>query len=153
MENAVYVSLLFVHLASAVVWLGGMVFAHFALRPAAMQVLEPPARLPLMTLALGRFFRLVAVAVVAILLSGWLLIARVGLAQAPVGWHLMLAIGVLMALVFAFIYVRLYPALRAAVAAKQWASGASVLNRIRGLVFVNLCLGFLAVAAAAYARA
>ncbi len=153
MENAVYASLLFVHLASAVVWLGGMVFAHFALRPAAMQVLEPPARLPLMTLALGRFFRLVAVAVVAILLSGWLLIARVGLAQAPVGWHLMLAIGVLMALVFAFIYVRLYPALRDAVAAKQWAAGASVLNRIRGLVFVNLCLGFLAVAAAAYARA
>ena len=153
MENAVYASLLFVHLASAVVWLGGMVFAHFALRPAAMQLLEPPARLPLMTLALGRFFRLVAVAVVAILLSGWLLIARVGLAQAPVGWHLMLAIGVLMALVFAFIYVRLYPALRAAVAAKQWAAGASVLNRIRGLVFVNLCLGFLAVAAAAYARA
>lgn len=148
-----YASLLFVHLASAVVWLGGMVFAHFALRPAAMQLLEPPARLPLMTLALGRFFRLVAVAVVAILLSGWLLIARVGLAQAPVGWHLMLAIGVLMALVFAFIYVRLYPALRAAVAAKQWAAGASVLNRIRGLVFVNLCLGFLAVAAAAYARA
>lgn len=153
MENAVYASLLFVHLASAVVWLGGMVFAHFALRPAAMQVLEPPARLPLMTAALGRFFRLVAVAVVAILLSGWLLIARVGLAQAPVAWHLMLAIGVLMALIFAFIYLRLYPALRAAVAATQWPAAAAVLNRIRGLVFVNLCLGFVAVAAAAYARA
>ena len=152
MEIALYASLLFVHLASAVVWLGGMVFAHFALRPAAMQVLEPPARLPLMALALGRFFRLVAVAVVAILLSGWLLIARVGFAQAPVGWHLMLAIGVLMALIFAFIYLRLYPALRAAVASKQWPAGAGVLERIRGLVFVNLCLVFLAVAAAAYAR-
>ena len=53
---------LFVHLFCAVVWVGGMFFAHFALRPAAT-VLEPEPRLRLMTAALGNFFRIVAAAV------------------------------------------------------------------------------------------
>ena len=153
MPSLLYAALVFVHLASAIVWLGGMVFAHFALRPAAMQLLEPPARLPLMAKAMGRFFRLVAVAVLAILLSGWLLLGRVGMAQAPVGWHAMFAFGVVMALIFAFIYARLYPVLSKAVAAQQWPAAAGALNRIRVLVFINMCLGFLAVASAVLARA
>jgi uncharacterized membrane protein len=103
--------------------------------------------------ALGRFFRLVAVAVLAILLSGWPLMARVGMAQAPIGWHLMLALGVLMALIFAFIYAKLYPALCTAVAAQQWQAASGTLNRIRRLVFINMCLGFMAVASAVLARA
>ncbi len=93
MTPLVHAALVFAHLAGAIVWLGGMVFAHFALRPAAVLVLEPPVRLPLMAQALGRFFRLVAVAVVAIVVSGWVLLARVGMAHAPVGWHVMLALG------------------------------------------------------------
>lgn len=148
-----YAALVFVHLVSAIVWLGGMVFAHFALRPAAMQLLEPPARLPLMAQAMGRFFRLVLFAVVAIVLSGGLLLARVGMAQAPVGWHVMLALGLVMATIFAFIVARLYPALRTAVTAQQWPVAAGCLNRIRGLVIFNLWLGFLAVASAVSARA
>jgi len=144
--------LVFVHLTSAIVWLGGMVFAHFALRPAAMQVLEPPARLPLMAQALARFFRLVAIAVIAILVSGGWLLGRVGFAQAPLGWHVMLALGLVMAGVFAFIYTRLFPALVKAVAARQWPVAAGALNRIRQLVVVNMGLGFLAVAAAVAAR-
>jgi uncharacterized membrane protein len=153
MTSQLYAALMFVHLASTIVWLGGMVFAHCALRPAAMQLLEPPARLALMAQALGRFFRLVAVAVVAIVLSGWLLLARVGMSQAPVGWHIMLALGLVMAAIFAFIYARLYPVLAKAVAAQQWQAAAGSLNRIRGLVFINMWLGLLAVASAVSARA
>lgn len=152
MTSHLYAATVFVHLAGAIVWLGGMVFAHFALRPAAMQALEPPARLPLMTSALGRFFRLVTVAVLAILLSGWVLLARVGMAQAPLGWHVMFGLGLVMALVFAYIYARLYPVLGKAVQAQQWPVAAGVLNRIRSLVVINMCLGFLAVASAVLAR-
>jgi len=47
---------LFLHFAAVVVWIGGMVFAHFCLRPAALATLQPPQRLPLMAAALGRFF-------------------------------------------------------------------------------------------------
>jgi uncharacterized membrane protein len=152
MTPLVHAALVFAHLAGAIVWLGGMVFAHFALRPAAVLVLEPPVRLPLMAQALGRFFRLVAVAVVAIVVSGWVLLARVGMAHAPVGWHVMLALGLVMAGIFVFIYARLFPVLVRAVAAQQWQVAAGSLNRIRGLVFVNLCLGFVTVASAVLAR-
>jgi len=153
MSSLIDFLLVFTHLAGAIVWLGGMVFAHFALRPAAMQVLEPPQRLPLMAQALGRFFRMVAVAVVALVASGVWLLLQVGMGQAPMGWHLMLAIGLLMAVIFSFIYGGLYRALCRAVDARQWPAAAAVLNRIRVLVLVNMTLGFLAVAAAVSARA
>lgn len=153
MTPSLHALLVLIHLAGVIVWVGGMVFAQFALRPAAMQVLEPPKRLPLMAQALGRFFHLVAIAVVAILLTGWALLANVGMAQAPVAWHVMLTVGVVMALMFAFIYFRLTPALCAAVAASQWPVAGAALNRIRVLILINLCLGAVAVAAAVLARA
>ena len=152
MTSSTAAVLVFLHLVSAIVWLGGMVFAHFALRPAAVAVLEPPQRLPLMALALGRFFRLVAAAVIVILATGVALLAREGMAQAPVGWHVMLTLGLVMAAVFAVIFVQLYPALTRAVAAREWPAAAGALNRIRVLVMVNMGLGFAAVAAAVSAR-
>ena len=42
------------HLLAIIVWVGGMVFAHFFLRPAA-QSLEPPQRLRLMHDVAARF--------------------------------------------------------------------------------------------------
>ena len=152
MTPLLHALLVLVHLAGVIVWVGGMVFAQFALRPAAVRLLEPPVRLPLMALALGRFFHLVAVAVVAILLTGGALLTNVGMAQAPPAWHVMLTVGVVMAGIFAFIYFRLFPALREAVAGGQWPVAAAVLNRIRGLILVNLGLGGVAVAAAVLAR-
>ena len=35
------------HLLAALIWVGGMFFAHMALRPAVNTMLEPPQRLPL----------------------------------------------------------------------------------------------------------
>lgn len=152
MTPLLHTLLVFVHLVAAIVWLGGMVFALYALRPAAMQVLEPPQRLPLMAAALGRFFRLVAVAVIALLASGAVLLARAGMANAPPGWHAMAAIGLLMAAVFAYIQFALHPALRRAVEARQWPPAAAALGRIRWLVLTNAVLGFVALAAALSAR-
>ncbi|MBI3147724.1 MAG: CopD family protein [Betaproteobacteria bacterium] len=152
MSPHLHALLAFLHLSGAIVWLGGMVFAHFALRPAASQVLEPPGRLALMSETLGRFFRLVAIAVIIILATGTVLLAEVGLTQAPLGWHLMLGLGIVMALIFGFIYAVLYPALRQAVAAQRWPAAAQVLGRIRFWVVVNMCLGVLTVAAAVLPR-
>ena len=43
-----YASLKALHLLSIVVWGGGMFFMHVCLRPAAAEVLEPPARVRLL---------------------------------------------------------------------------------------------------------
>jgi len=77
---------------------------------------------------------------------------QTGFAQAPIGWHLMLTLGLLMSAVFAYVYAVLYPKLRAACAAAAWPLAAQALNGIRRLVALNLVLGIVTVMAAISAR-
>ena len=60
---------LLLHSLAAVIWVGGMFFAHMALRPAIF-ALDPPVRLTLMRSALGRFFPWVLASIAALLVSG-----------------------------------------------------------------------------------
>lgn len=140
--------LIFIHLAGVIVWVGGMFFAHFCLRPVAAAQLAPPQRLPLLAGVLGRFFPAVAIAVLAILGSGLALMLGPGFARAPVHWHLMMAIGLAMAAIFAVIYVHCFRRLRAGVAAADWPTAGAAMNRIRQLVATNLLLGAATVAIA-----
>ena len=144
--------LLFVHVLSVVVWVGGMFFAHFCLRPAALRLLEPPQRLPLWTATLGAFLRYAALAVVLILLSGFALFFEAGFRQAPAGWHVMTGIGLVMAGIFAWVYGVLYPRLRCHSAAGAWAEAGAALNGIRRLVTANLVLALLTLVAALLLR-
>ena len=144
--------LILLHLLGAIVWIGGMFFAYFCLRPAAAQMLEPPKRLPLWASTFARFLPYAAIAVVVLLATGSAMLAEVGFRQAPVGWHLMLSLGLVMAAVFAYVYFVLYPKLRTSCAASDWPAAAQVLNRIRRLVALNLVLGICTVVAAISAR-
>ena len=66
------------HLLGVVVWVGGMFFAHMALRPAA-QALPPPQRLPLLAATLTRFVAWVGVRSIVILVgSGIAMIVLLG---------------------------------------------------------------------------
>jgi len=109
----------FLHVSAAIVWLGGVSFMLFALRPAAMD-LPPPQRLPLMAQVLMRFFRLVWLCIGLLLATGLVMLLGVGMKQAPVGWHLMLGIGLLMFAVFGHLYFGPFRRLRAAVEAADW---------------------------------
>jgi uncharacterized membrane protein len=71
-----YATLKLAHTLAIIVWIGGMVFAHFFLRPATL-ALEPPQRVRLMHDTLGRFFNAVAIAVLVILTTGLWMIGRV----------------------------------------------------------------------------
>ncbi len=141
-------TLLFLHLAGVIVWVGGMFFAHFCLRPVAAAQLQPPQRLPLLAAILGRFFSAVALAVFAILFSGFGLMHLAGPGQAPWYWHLMMATGLVMIVIFTLIRHVHYRKLGEAVEAADWPAGGAAMNRIRQLVLVNLCLGGLTVAMA-----
>lgn len=144
--------LLFLHLAGVVVWVGGMFFAHFCLRPAALRLLEPPQRLPLWAATLGAFLRYTAVAVVLILLSGFAILFEVGFKQAPIGWHVMMTLGLVMAGIFAWVYGVLYPRLRRHAEAGAWPEAGAALNGIRRLVTTNLVLALATFAAALLLR-
>lgn len=144
--------LLLLHLLGVITWLGGMFFAYFCLRPAAVQVLKPPERLQLWAATFARFLPAMAVAVLVILATGLAMLLAVGMSAAPVGWHIMFALGLVMAGVFAVVYLRLYPELVARCGASDWPNAGQTLNRIRQLVAANLLLGALVVAAAVFAR-
>lgn len=137
-----------VHLLAAMAWLGGMFFAYFCLRPAAAQVLPPPQRLPLWAATFQRFLKYTAVAVVLILATGLAMYVESGARNAPVGWHVMMTLGFLMAAVFAYVYGILYPELREHCEAAAWPAAGKALNRIRQLVAINLAMGVAAVISA-----
>jgi uncharacterized membrane protein len=143
-----YAALKTIHLLSVIVWVGGMVFAHFFLRP-ALAGLEAPQRIRLMHEVLGRFFNAVLVASGLILVSGVWMIGRVAKQTVqsglkftmPVEWMVMAALGVVMVLIFGHIRFALYKRLTRAVNAAAWPAGAAALASIRVGVMVNLALG------------
>jgi uncharacterized membrane protein len=136
------------HVLSIIVWVGGMVFAHFFLRPAVAQ-LEPPLRVRLMHDVLGRFFQAVLAASLLTLASGVWMLGRVarrvvqsgGHFEMPLAWTLMAVLGVVMVAIFLHIRFALFRRLRRAVAASEWAAGGAALAQIRTWVSINLGLG------------
>jgi len=143
----------FIHVIAVILWVGGMLFAHCFLRPAAAQ-LEPPVRLKLMASVLGPFLNAVLVAIVLILLTGMSMIGQEasqavrtgGAFFMPLGWTLMAAGGIVMMAIFGHIRFALYKRLAAAVAASDWPKGGQAMAGIRRWVGVNLVLGIAIVA-------
>ncbi|MEO8410923.1 MAG: CopD family protein [Propionivibrio sp.] len=148
----VHALLLFLHVVSVVVWVGGMFFAYVCLRPVAAQLLEPPQRLRLWSGVFARFFVWVWWAVALIAGSGLTLFAQAGFKGSPLGWHLMLASGLLMIAIYIYVASVPYRRLCCAVAAEDWPAGGAALNRIRQMVGVNLLLGVLTIASATFGR-
>ena len=145
--TAVATIVLIFHALSAVVWVGGMFFAHQVLRPAAT-LLEPGPRLLLWSRVLGRFFAWVIAAIVLLLVSGYTLVFVVfgGFSRVGIHIHLMQGIGILMLLLFFHLYFAPWRRFQAAVARENWAEGGRQLGQIRTIVTINLVLGLVVVA-------
>jgi uncharacterized membrane protein len=139
--------LLFLHLAAAIFWMGGMAFMVMALRPVLADQLAPPQRLPLLAAVLKRFFAVVAASIAVLLATGLAMLLQSGMAKAPPGWHAMLGLGLAMMLVFGHIFFSPYRRLKLAVAAADWPEGGRRAGQIAMLVKINLGLGWLAIAA------
>lgn len=144
--------MLFLHIGSVVIWVGGMFFAYVCLRPAAVEVLEPPLRLRLWKRVFDRFFPVVWGAIALILLSGLTMLSLAGFAGAPLHWHVMFLTGLVMMAVFVGVVAVPFRQLSEAVAASSWAAGAAALGRIRQLVGFNLALGLVTIAVATLGR-
>jgi len=144
----IYSILKLAHLLSIIVWIGGMVFAHFFLRPAVV-TMEAPQRVRLMHDVLGRFFKAVLYAAGLTLVSGLWMIARVakqtvqagGSFQMPIEWTIMAALGIVMVLIFGHIRFALYKKLDRAVTAADWIAGGAALASIKLWVGINIALG------------
>ncbi len=157
--------LLFLHLASAVVWLGGMTVLLVAVRPPVLAQLEGAPRVKLLAAVLQRFFVAVWASAATLLATGGTLYAQGASAAAaarratvaaggawqgsllPLGWNVMMGLGLLMMLLFAHLYFAHFKKLQRAVAAGDTPAAAFQLAKIHPLVLTNFALGWLAIAA------
>ncbi len=141
-----FVLLKILHVLSAAVWVGGMVFAVLVLRP-SLAVLEPAQRIALHTQVFRRFFLIVWHAMPLLLVTGYAMIMLYLGGMAGVRWpiHLMLTAGLAMAIIFVVIFFGPYRRFQAATAVAEKAAAAEL---IRKLITVNLVLGLLTIAVA-----
>ena len=141
-----------IHLFAGILWLGGMAFMLLALRPAAIAVLQPPERLQLMGAVMRRFFTVVGVSIMALMATGTPMYTTVfratreatGQGGVPLGWNLMLGLGLLMMLLFGHLFFVGYARFKRALAVKDWPLAGQAAGQIHHLVIVNFVLGCLA---------
>ena len=147
-----FIAFKLLHLLAVIIWVGGMFFAHFFLRP-AVQGLQPSDRVMLMHGVLQRFFAWVLVLAVVVLVSGIGMIGSIhamaaqagGKFNMPINWMVMSILGVVMMAVFGHIRFALFKRLDTAVKAKDWPVGGKALESIRKWVSLNLALGLVIV--------
>ncbi|HRA61547.1 MAG: CopD family protein [Rhodoferax sp.] len=144
-----YAVLKTLHLLSIILWIGGMAFVLFFLRP-ALGSLQPPVRVTLMHDVLRRFFGAVSASIIIVLVSGlWMMgqFARGSAAASgvhmPMSWMVMATLGLLMMAIFGHIRFVLYKRLQRAVAASDWPAGGAALGSIRAWVLANLAIGLV----------
>jgi uncharacterized membrane protein len=141
-------TLLFFHIFAAVIWVGGMFFAHQMVRP-SVGPLDPPIRLALWRRIFERFFSWVWAAVALLLLSG---IAMQALGIDGLHVHIMEGLGVIMMLAFGHLYFAPWKRFRRAVDGSDFPAAAAQLNQIRRIVEFNLVLGLIVVVVGATGR-
>jgi uncharacterized membrane protein len=138
------------HILAAIIWVGGMFFAHVILRPSA-GALDLPMRLALWERVLRRFFMWVWLSIAALLISGFAMvfIGYGGFAVLPPNISLMMTVGVLMAAIFTYVFFVPWQRFRRGVGAADWPSAEHSIRTIRRLVGLNLLLGLATVILAA----
>lgn len=137
------------HMLSVIVWVGGMFFAYVVLRPSAAEVLQPPERLRLWDKAFSKFFNWVWLAVFMVLVSGFYIIYLFGgFASLALYVNLMLVMGLVMAIIYVYVFFKCYVPFNRHVAKQEWPAAGAMLGTIRKLVGLNLTLGLLTTAIA-----
>jgi uncharacterized membrane protein len=149
-----YTSMLLLHVLGVIVWVGGMFLMHVAVRPAAVELLQPPQRLLLLGAVLRRFFFWVSIAIVAVLASGIaMILGGGGFRNAHLSVHVMLVVGLAMMAIFLHIRLAPFRRLQAALVSSDWPLAAQRLDQVRQLVTTNLVLGIITIAVATSGRA
>lgn len=148
------------HLIAGIVWMGGMTFMLFALRPAALASLDAQPRALLMAEVWRRFYVLVLLSIALLFTTGTHLYTATfraaklatGQGGVPLGWNVMLVLGLAMMLIFGHIYFAGFKKYKRAVAAGQWPIAAKAAGLMHTMTLVNFTLGWLAILAVRLVR-
>ncbi len=142
------------HLLAAMIWVGGMFFAHQVLRPVATDQLEPPMRQPLWVGVFNRFFPWVWVSIFTIVATGYWMVfsAFGGFANVGLYVHIMNGLGLLMVVIYLYVFFVPFQRLKKSVAVQAWPEGKDHIDRIRLMIGINTVLGMITIAIGASGR-
>lgn len=130
------------HILSVVVWVGGMFFTYMVLRTSIGQSLKLPDRLRLWSRVFTRFFKWVWGAIFLLLATGFYMIYLFGgMAIMPRYIHMMMLSGIVMMLIFTYLFFGCYVHFSQLVEEKEWHQAEEKLATIRKLVLLNLIIG------------
>ncbi|GAB0057219.1 hypothetical protein SIID45300_01542 [Candidatus Magnetaquicoccaceae bacterium FCR-1] len=144
---------LLLHLLAATLWVGGMFFALWIVRPAALS-LELPARVGLWSRILTRFMTVVWVCVLLLPLTGYWMIFQGfgGMANVAPHIHIMEGTGWTMIAIFGVIFFRDFRAMRRMEKECLFPEAGLYIERLRKRVLINLILGLITIAVAGAGR-
>lgn len=133
------------HVLAVVIWVGGMFFAFMALRPASAKYLTPEPRLRIWAGVFTCFFPYVWSAIIVILLSGLYMINEYSDSWFDLSLHVtvMTVIGIMMMMIFMYIFFVPFQRLKRAVGAEDWATAGDILAHTRIFVGTNMTLGLI----------
>ena len=148
------------HLIAGIVWMGGMTFMLFALRPAVIIAMEAQPRAILMGQVWKRFYAMVLASIVVLFATGTHLYTATfratrlatGDGGVPLGWNIMLVLGLVMMLIFGHIYFAGFKNYKRSVAAGDWPLAAKAASLIHTMTLINFSLGWLAIVAVRLVR-
>jgi uncharacterized membrane protein len=138
--------LLSLHLMAAVVWIGGVFFMTIIMR-AVVSDFDAPERIKVMSRVFKYFFQWVWVAIAIILITGFSIIFGVYEGYGNLPWmhfkriHLMTVIGLIMSVIFTYIYTGPFKGLQKAMRAKDSSAIQKNVKLIRLFGMVQLILG------------
>lgn len=133
------------HSLAAVIWVGGMFFAHFVLRPSVAEMSES-LRFALWRRVLPRFFKWAALSIVVLAATGYGVLLtgyRGGILGGNLHIDIMQGTGLVMVLVFAYLVLGPFGSLKRALEHNDMGAAAKAQGRIRHLVTINLTLGLV----------
>lgn len=132
------------HQLAATIWVGGLFFSLFALRPAMKGMSDAGARVRLTIAIYRRFFPWVWIAIAVLWVSGFWLGVAADAKGVGLHVHIMMVIALLMTLIFAWLFAFPYrQTVRIATGYENWGWAAARITVVRRLMAVNLALGTL----------
>ncbi|KIM11842.1 MAG: hypothetical protein KU37_03025 [Sulfuricurvum sp. PC08-66] len=140
--------ILFLHVLSAIVWVGGMIAIRFAVHPALQHIEDATVRLARTLEILKNFFALVIPMIVLLIVTAVLM--SMGLGFKNIGGflygmvHFKEAIWTIMTIIFIFIYIRRNRAQRAFLAGDLATTKALLAPIAKIFIPVNIFLGLVA---------
>jgi len=139
--------LVFLHVISAVVWVGGMIAIRMAVHPSLQSIDDPKIKLGKTLQIMGRLFNLVIPFIIILIITAALMAVGLGFKGTDLYWlvHVKEVIWTIMAVNFTYMYIKRKKAQKLFDSGDLAGAKMSISNLPNLLLPINIVLGVLAI--------